>query len=278
MFQRKTTGSVVCPTCGSLVGVRDDKCYMCGRANPGLWGFAPLLRRLGADLGFVPIVIGGSAVLYVLTLLASGPGVQVYRGGISFLAPSRPALRLFGMSGAVPVFLDGFWWTLLTASWLHGDLLHIVFNMMWIRQLGPATAELIGPSRTVIVYVVAGICGFLLSSVRGTPFTLGASASLFGLFGVLLHYGRKSGSSWIRDEAMRYAVPLFIFGLIMPGIDNFAHAGGFVGGYAASAVMNPLKRETGNHLIVALGCLAATFIAIVYSVVHLFPLVFPIVR
>src|SRR5438876_9228250 len=178
LLGRKTTGSVVCPSCGSLVSVRDDKCYMCGRANPGLWGFAPVLRRLGADLGFVPIVVGGSTILYALTLLASGPGVNPHPGGISFLVPTQQALLLFGMSGAIPVFRLGFWWTLLTASWLHGDLLHIVFNMMWIRQIGPATAELIGPSRTVIVYTVAGVSGFLLSALRGTPFTIGASASL----------------------------------------------------------------------------------------------------
>ena len=69
MFGRKTSGSVVCPGCGSLVGVNDQKCYSCGRSNPGLWGFAPVLRRLGNDLGFVPLVIGASSVMYVLTLL-----------------------------------------------------------------------------------------------------------------------------------------------------------------------------------------------------------------
>ena len=60
VFQRRTTGSVVCPSCGSLVGVRDDKCYQCGRSNPGLWGYGPALRKLGADFGFVPVVIGAS--------------------------------------------------------------------------------------------------------------------------------------------------------------------------------------------------------------------------
>ena len=63
MFQRKTEGSVVCPSCGSLVGVRDDKCYSCGRANPGLWGYAPAIRALGRDMGFVPLVIGASVIL-----------------------------------------------------------------------------------------------------------------------------------------------------------------------------------------------------------------------
>src|SRR3972149_2566227 len=122
MFQRRTTGSVVCPACGSLVGVRDDKCYTCGRSNPGLWGFAPILRQLGADLGFVPLVIGACTALFVLTLLASGSELQLVGGGMSILSPSGRALLLFGMSGAYPVYAYGWWWTLLSASWLHGGL------------------------------------------------------------------------------------------------------------------------------------------------------------
>src|SRR5215831_2596856 len=116
MFNRRTTGSVVCPSCGSLVGVRDDKCYSCGRSNPGLWGFAPALRQLGNDFGFVPIVVGGSAILYALTLLMSGTDLQVMGGGMSILAPSGPAVIVFGASGADPVFRLGWWWTVLSAS------------------------------------------------------------------------------------------------------------------------------------------------------------------
>ena len=77
VFQRRTTGSVICPSCGSLVGVSDDKCYMCGRARPGLWGFAPVVRQLGSDFGLVPVVIGGSTGIYLLTLLMSGSDLQV---------------------------------------------------------------------------------------------------------------------------------------------------------------------------------------------------------
>src|SRR5689334_17127233 len=107
VFQRRTTGSVVCPSCGSLVGVRDDKCYTCGRANPGLWGFGPMLRQLGADLGFVPLVIGASTVMYVVSLLMSGRELQIVSGGFSFLSPSTTALFMFGASGAIPVFRFG---------------------------------------------------------------------------------------------------------------------------------------------------------------------------
>jgi rhomboid protease GluP len=279
VFQRKTTGSVVCPSCGSLVGVRDDKCYSCGRSNPGLWGFAPLLRQLGSDFGFVPLVVGACGVLYVLTLLVSGSELQIMGGGMSILAPSGRALLMFGMSGAYPVYVEGAWWTLLSASWLHGNLLHVVFNMYWVRRLGPDAVELLGPARTIIVYTVSGITGFLLSStagyigiplplLRGASFTMGASASILGLVGALWHYGRKGGSSLIRAEVTQLIVWFAIAGLLMPGTDNYAHAGGFLGGYAASAALNPFTRERGDHVIVAIACLVATLLAIVVSLFH----------
>ncbi len=274
---RQRTGSVICPSCGVLVGVNDDTCYNCGRRHPGLWGFAPLLRRLGSDLGFVPLVIGGCALVYVLTLLASGPEIQM-RGLFNLFAPSTRVLFLFGASGPLPVFLYGRWWTLLSAAWLHGSLLHILFNMLWVRQLAPATAALYGPARMVIIYTIAGVCGFALSTVGGgffpglpllggAQFTVGASASIFGLLGALVCYGRRSGSSAVHGEALGYAVMLFVFGLVMPGVDNYAHAGGFAGGYATARVLDPLARERGDHMIVALVCLGASFLAIAWSVI-----------
>src|SRR2546427_11555953 len=95
VFQRRTTGSVLCPSCGSLVGVRDDKCYTCGRARPGLWGFAPVVRQLGADFGLVPVVIGGSTVMFgVAPLLTPMLGADILRGrrGLLFFLPRRTAL------------------------------------------------------------------------------------------------------------------------------------------------------------------------------------------
>jgi len=276
MLGRKTSGSVVCPSCGSLVGVNDERCYTCGRANPSLWGFAPVLRRLGSDLGFVPLVVGTCSVLYALTLITSGRNLTVMGGGFNILAPSTTALVAFGASGGYPVFVVGAWWTVLSATWLHGSLLHILFNMMWVRDIGPSTANVIGPGRTIIIYVISGVCGFLLSAfayaylpplplLRGANLTVGASASIFGLLGALVHYGRKSGSSLIHAQAKQWAVILFIFGLLMPGIDNYAHAGGFIGGFVTSAFFNPLTRERGDHLLIAAICLFMTFAAIAMS-------------
>jgi rhomboid protease GluP len=278
MFKRQTSGSVVCISCGSLVGVNDDRCYTCGQRNPGLWGYAPLVRSLGRDIGFTSLVIGASAALYVISLLLSGPNIRM-GGMMSFLAPSLEALFLLGASGAVPVFGAGAWWTVLSAGWLHGGLIHILFNVLWIRNLAPPTAEAFGPGRMIIIYVVAGACGFFLSSVAGyylgalplflagSQFTVGASASIFGLLGAMMCYGRRTGSSMIHREAKLYAVMLFIFGLIMPGVDNYAHAGGFVGGYLIAEMLKPLEAERIIHVLVALGLLAITVFAILASVV-----------
>ena len=271
---------MVCASCGSLVGVNDDRCYTCGRRNPGLWGFGPLLRRFGNDLGFISLVIYGSAGLYVATLLTSlalGEGVMS-QSMFSMLGPGTGTILIFGASGAVPVFGYGRWWTLLSAGWLHAGLLHILFNMMWVRQLGPATADIYGPGRMVILYIVAGATGFLLSSIAGLvmpqipiigggAITLGASASIFGLLGALVYYGRRGGSSMVRAEAGGYALTLFVFGLIMPGVDNYAHAGGFLGGYLTGMWLDPLKKERMDHFMWAAICLVLTALSIIVSIV-----------
>jgi len=280
MFKRQTTGSVVCASCGSLVGVNDDRCYTCGRRNPGLWGYGPLLRRFGNDLGFVMLVLYGSSGLYVATLLMSvalGEGLAS-QSMFSMLGPGTRTILIFGASGAVPVFGLGRWWTIFSAGWLHAGLLHILFNMMWVRQLGPATADIYGAGRMVIIYTVAGATGFLLSSaagvimppvplIGGARLTLGASAPIFGLLGALVYYGRRGGSSMVRAEAGGYALTLFVFGLIMPGVDNYAHAGGFAGGYLAGRWLDPLTRERMDHFLWAAACLALTGVAIIVSIV-----------
>src|SRR5947207_3488813 len=194
-----------------------------------MWGFAPLLRSLGNDLGFVQLVIWGCGALYVISLLLSGKQIGVAGGMFNILSPSLPSMFLLGASGSAPVFGYGRWWTVLSAGWLHGSLLHIVFNMMWVRDLGPAVADVFGAGRMVIIYTIAGACGFLLSSVagayfpalpllRGAQFTLGASAAIFGLLGSLVYYGRRTGSHMVRGQAVRYAVILGVMGLIMPGV------------------------------------------------------------
>jgi rhomboid protease GluP len=246
-----------------------------------MWGFAPLVRSLGQDLGFGPLIIGTCGVLFVVSLLLSGG--QIGAGGLGgILAPSRPALFMLGASGAAPVFGLGHWWTVFSAGWLHGGLIHIVMNLLWVRQLAPVVADVYGPGRAIIIYVISSAVGFTLSSIawyfplgpfRGAELTVGASAPIFGLLGALVCYGRMGGSSMINAQAKSYALMLFLFGLIIPNVDNFAHAGGFIGGYLMARWMNPFKSERLDHLIWAVILLLVTVISIGASVLTILPLI-----
>ena len=188
MFKRQTTGSVVCASCRSLVGVNDDVCYNCGRRNPGLWGFGPMLRAFGNDLGFITLVVYGCSALYVISLaftVALGGNIMGSGNPLTILSPAWQIEMIMGAAGGVPVFQNGRWWTIFSASWLHGGVLHILFNMLWVRQLGPATADIYGPGRMIIIYFMAGAVGFLISSAAGhylywmpIPFLRGAPMTI----------------------------------------------------------------------------------------------------
>jgi rhomboid protease GluP len=272
MLKRQTSGSVLCTSCGVLVGVNDSTCYNCGRRNPGLWGYAPLLRTLGQDMGFVPLVIGTCGIVFILTLIYSGGNVGM-RGVFGFLSPSTPAIIVFGASGIVPVMRMERWWTVLSAGWLHGSVLHLLFNMMAVRQLAPAIADLFGPGRMVIIYTVGSVAGFTLSSVMppfpfigGASLTVGASASIAALIGALLAYGHRTGSSIATSQATSNLMMLAVYGLMMGSvINNLAHAGGVLGGYVAARVLDPMKPERVDHIGIAIACLAASILSVVWS-------------
>jgi rhomboid protease GluP len=138
--------------------------------------------------------------------------------------------------------------------------------------------DILGPARTVIIYTIGGVAGFALSSLawaffpplpflHGGALTVGASAPVFGLIGALYHYGRTS-SSTAKQMAQSIVIQAVIFGVVMgnSGIDNFAHLGGFVGGYFTSAFLNPMTRERGDHMIIAAVCLVLTVVSILVSI------------
>ena len=280
MLKRQTTGSIVCRSCGLLVGVNDAECYECGCRNPGLWGFAPLLRALGDDLGFLGsgylgmrVSLSGDAWPWILPALgwaASSP--CCLRAGkvssSSALVEQSPSSRPVagGPSSVLPGCMEG--------------CLHIGFNLMWVRQLAPTTAMIYGPARMVIIYTVSSIIGFSLSSwaggflgflpgpLRGAGFTVGASAPIFGLLGALIYAGRRGVGSAIDRQAQSYAIILFVLGLIMSSIDNWAHVGGFLGGYLTSRWLDPMQPERLNHLVAGLICIGLTILSIVASVVN----------
>jgi rhomboid protease GluP len=282
MFRRQTSGSILCPSCGLLVGVNDEQCLNCGRRRPGLWGFTGPLALLRSEEGFVQFVMWTCGIVYALTLLADVGGIG-FNGLFGFLSPSSLAAFRLGAAGSIPVYDYHRWWTLLSAGWLHGSLPHIALNMLAIRNLGPGMVRLYGTSRTILVYVLSSAAGFFASSTAnylldgmpwpfsGAGLTLGASASIFGFFGAILYYGRRGGSSIIRDQAVQWIVGGLVFGFLMQGIDNWAHLGGLAGGYLTAIWLDPLKPERGDHAVAAVISLALSLGAILLSVLTFRP-------
>ena len=265
---RQTQGSLVCSHCGKLVGINEPTCPFCGAWRPGLYGWAPVLQRLvGRQLDLFSLIVATCVSLYAIALLLQPEEITQLRGGIlSFLSPGQRALYQLGMTGGLAWQL-GWWWTLFTAIYLHGSLLHIVFNVMWIRNLGPAVTEVFGPARAFVLFNLGGAFGFLVSNVmNGTP-TIGASGSIFGLLGALIVYGRRRGSSMMSQQLWQWAIVLFVFGFLMPGINNWAHAGGFAGGWGCAYLMGFIdeQRESTAMALLAFAFIGVTVIGIVLS-------------
>ncbi|HJO17828.1 MAG: rhomboid family intramembrane serine protease [Vicinamibacterales bacterium] len=265
---RQTQGSLVCSHCEKLVGINEPTCPFCGAWRPGLYGWAPVLQRLvGHNLDLFSLIVATCITLYAIALLLQPEEViKPFRSILSILSPGGRALYQLGMTSG-PALQDGWFWTLFTAIYLHGSLLHIVFNVMWIRNLGPEATEVFGPARAFVLFNVAGAFGFLVSNMMtGVP-TMGASGGVFGLLAALIVYGRRRGSSMMSQQLWLWAIVLFVFGFLMPGINNWAHAGGFAGGWVCAYLMGFIdeQRESSAMVLLALAFVAVTAIGIILS-------------
>lgn len=248
MFRRGAR-TIVCPGCGRLTRADAEACLICGRRRPGRWGLTTLGRRLARG-GATQAIVIACAALYVASLVGDPAGALRPRGPFDLLAPSGRVLDALGMTGAF-AWEAGRWWTLLTAIYLHGNLLHVLFNVLWIRQLGPAVEEAFGPARLITIFSVAGAAGFAVSNAVGVPFTIGASGAIFGLLGAMVAFGRRRGGllgTLILRQYGQWALVMFILGFIMAGVNNFAHAGGFVGGLLTGLVLSTAERRDESPL------------------------------
>jgi rhomboid protease GluP len=204
----------------------------------------------------VSVIVGACIVLYV-TALALQPGAILHPAGfLDILAPGSRALYQLGMTGGL-AWSQHWWWTVLTAIYLHGSLLHIFFNVLWIRNLGPAVVEFWGPARAFVIFNVAGAVGFLVSNVvTGHP-SIGASGAIFGFLAALIVYGRRTGSSALTAQVWQWALIMFVMGFVMSSVNNWAHAGGFAGGWVASSGMRTLVERREGRAAMIFGILFA---------------------
>jgi len=265
---------MLCPHCGKLISVNAEKCIHCGKKNTRILTGIPLVNNiLSGRVSFVQGIATFNIILFVAALILQPNAIFHAQGGINllgFLSPSDYILQKLGYTGAIPVIAMGRWWTLMTAIYLHGSLLHIFFNVMWVRQLGHTVEEFYGSSRFFIIYTVSGIAGFIASTLFQIPATLGASGAIFGLFGAIVAYGKNRGGTFgdaVYKQSAQWAAVLFFISFLFPNVDNYAHAGGFIGGYIIATVLGfqEHERETVKHRWLAILCIAATALGFILN-------------
>jgi rhomboid protease GluP len=245
----------MCPNCRAFVTASDRVCPYCQaplgaraveRRNPGeiLGGLIPQAR-----FTTVMILLINTALFLIQTF--------VPQSGITSAGQSLPA-----------GYMDGQWWRLVTAGFLHGGVLHILMNSWVLFDLGAEVEMLYGTSRLIVFYFISTVTGFAASShIGGGHVSVGSSAGIFGLIGAMLAFGFTDRSSLGMQVKALYS-RWVIYGLVLsflPGIDLWAHVGGFSGGFVVGWLAStPRARMMWKEpLLKALAgiCIALTLVA-----------------
>lgn len=136
-------------------------------------------------------------------------------------------------------------WRLLTPALLHGGVTHIVFNMYALFSFGTSLERHFGHGRFFLLYVLGAFAGNVASFAFSEAPSLGASTAIFGLLaaeGIFLLQNRRLFAGQFRSAISNIifiaAINLFVIGSL-PGIDNWGHIGGLLGGLLFSAFAGP---------------------------------------
>ena len=253
----------MCPNCRAFITAHDKVCPYCNeRVGPR----AAERRDPGAILGgFIPharfvtmIILTINFGLYLATVIFSQRGGE---GGGFFNVDGR-TLYAFGAKLREAIVGGGEWWRLVTAGILHGGLLHIGMNSWVLFDLGAQVEEIYGASRLIVVYFMATVFGFMLSTFWTSSLSVGASAGIMGLIGAMIalgvHNRHSSAGAAVHGMYIRWAVYMLILGLL-PGlhIDNAAHIGGLAAGFGVAYLAGTPRVETAWSERVWLGAAVA---------------------
>jgi len=169
-------------------------------------------------------------------------------------------LLMFGANSRILV-QAGQVWRLLTSMFLHIGIAHLIVNMYSLYVIGGQLECFLGKAKYILVYLISGIVGSLLSVVMHESISAGASGAIFGLLGSLLYFGYNY-RLYLGTVLKTQIIPIILFNLLIsfmfPGIDAYAHIGGLVGGYLATMALgvpgknNKSERINGSIVLVLL--------------------------
>jgi rhomboid protease GluP len=217
--------------------------------------------------------------MFIISLIFSGKNMVLSLNPFYALTPSMDVLNFLGASGRFPIIKFDAWWSLITANWLHGGLLHIVFNMLALKTIAPLVMKEFGLFRMFSIYTLTGIAGFLLSYVGNVYLTIGASSGLCGLIGAALFFGKSRGGPWgklVYKQTSGWVVSLVLIGFLIPNINNWGHGGGLIAGIFFGWVLgyNEKRQENIFDRVLALCFAGITLWLLAKSVVQGFFLLY----
>ena len=146
----------------------------------------------------------------------------------------------------------GQYYRLITGMFLHGSILHLLFNMYALYIIGMQLESFLGKAKYLIVYLLSGIGASMLSIFFSNSFSVGASGAIFGLMGALLYFGyhyRVYLDSVVKSQIIPLIVLNLILGFTLSGIDNWAHIGGLVSGILATMTVGVKYKSTKFEMI-----------------------------
>ena len=201
-------------------------------------------------LAITPLLIVACMVMFAITCVVQRLSAL---GGVT----GTTAIKLG--ANYLPLIEDGEIWRLITHMFLHGSAIHLLVNMYSLFVLGTQLETFVGKLRFLIVYLISGIVGGLLSCALGggVP-SVGASGAIFGLMGAMLYFGyhyRTYIGAAIKSQIIPIIVVNLIIGMSTTGIDNWAHIGGLIGGALAMMAVGVEKKSSATERINGSICL-----------------------
>jgi len=218
----------------------------------------------------VPFLITTNIMMFATALMMAPATVNTSLNPMLFLSPDVGVLVKLGASGTLPVFSDDRWWTLITANYLHGGLLHLFFNVFALRSVGNINIDIFGPSRCFLVYFLGGVASMAVSSLAGIPLTLGASGAVCALIGSMSYddWRANKGNLKMRIASVGIWV-LFIVGtgILLPNVNNWAHAVGYASGFLLGFFLWPqvTYQEKTLFRVAATTCMLITIVTLLYG-------------
>ena len=251
--QSYDTALRMCPSCRGLIDRGASVCPLCGaptkppRSRAGTGSERVLGGLIAVPSTATSALIAVNVALYFLSWYLTQAAASAEHGSAPGMGGIRgDVLVRLGPLMYTGQWYTGQWWRLVTAMFLHAGLLHIGMNMWCLFDLGPAVESLFGSAKFLVIYLVTGIVGFLLS-LWWSPYgvSIGASGAVLGLVGVLIgasfHHGGL-GKAY-RGQLWRWVMYIFVFGLFF-SVDNAAHAGGLLSGLVLGYAIPEGEPET----------------------------------